>query len=286
SRGRIVGPRRAGLCRRDATLAARRAADHVGTRARPHPGEAHRRLGRRAPHEIGRGAVGGRRRRPYRGEWRHCEQDRHLPVGDRGAPPRREGHGRGAVLDRRHAYAGRQPHRDRTARAGRTLRSGRPPHGRRGRRRLEPGVRRHAGGAHRCARDGAWRHRASRRRAHARGVRRGGYSGCMSGWRQFATFCIGGTLGFVVDAGVLQILVVGFGWDRYRARILSFLAAATATWIFNRSYTFRGPRRHSLAGEWARYIVAMSGGFVCNFLAYSALVYFLDLQRQWLVLAV
>ncbi|HZP65037.1 MAG TPA: GtrA family protein [Rudaea sp.] len=108
----------------------------------------------------------------------------------------------------------------------------------------------------------------------------------MSGWRQFATFCIGGTLGFVVDAGVLQLLVVGFGWDRYSARILSFLAAATATWIFNRSYTFRGPRRHSLAGEWARYIVAMSGGFVCNFLAYSALVYFLDLQRQWLVLAV
>lgn len=104
--------------------------------------------------------------------------------------------------------------------------------------------------------------------------------------RQLAMFCIGGVLGFIVDAGVLQLLVVGFAWDRYSGRLISFLLAATATWVFNRHYTFHGPRRHSLAGEWMRYVFAMSGGFACNFTAYSALVYFFNIDRQWLILAV
>ena len=107
-----------------------------------------------------------------------------------------------------------------------------------------------------------------------------------AGLRQLAMFCVGGVVGFIVDAGVLQVLVVGMAWDRYSSRLISFLVAATATWIFNRRYTFTGPRRHSLGGEWARYLLAMSGGFVCNFSAYSALVYFFDLDRQWLILAV
>jgi putative flippase GtrA len=107
-----------------------------------------------------------------------------------------------------------------------------------------------------------------------------------SGLRQLATFCVGGVVGFAVDAGVLQLLVIGLAWDRYSGRLISFLAAATATWLFNRRYTFRGPRRHTLHVEWARYVLAMSGGFACNFAVYSALVYFFDIDRQWLVLAV
>lgn len=104
--------------------------------------------------------------------------------------------------------------------------------------------------------------------------------------RRLAIFSLVGVVGFVVDAGVLQLLVLGLAWDRYSGRLISFLFAATATWLLNRRYTFRGPRKHSLGVEWARYILAMSGGFACNFAAYSALVYFFDVDRQWLVLAV
>jgi putative flippase GtrA len=85
---------------------------------------------------------------------------------------------------------------------------------------------------------------------------------------------------------VLQLLVSGLAWDRFTGRIISFLCAATATWLFNRRYTFRGPRRHPLHWEWARYVIAMSAGFACNFAAYSALVLTYDIDRQWLVLAV
>ena len=104
--------------------------------------------------------------------------------------------------------------------------------------------------------------------------------------RVFATFCIGGVIGFIVDAGVLQLLVTGLAWDRYSGRLISFLSAATMTWLFNRTFTFHGPRRHSLPGEWVRYVFAMSGGFACNFVVYSAIVYFFNIDRQWLVLAV
>ena len=104
--------------------------------------------------------------------------------------------------------------------------------------------------------------------------------------KQLALFCFGGVIGFIVDAGVLQLLVVGLAWDRYSGRLISFLCAATATWVFNRHYTFRGPRRHSLFGEWARYVFAMSGGFACNYTAYWALVYFSNFDGPWLILAV
>lgn len=99
-------------------------------------------------------------------------------------------------------------------------------------------------------------------------------------------FCIGGVLGFIVDAGVLQLLVSGLAWDRFSGRLISFLMAATATWIFNRHFTFKGHRRHSLFGEWVRYLLVMSGGFACNFAAYTALVLWFNLDRAWLILAV
>ena len=91
-------------------------------------------------------------------------------------------------------------------------------------------------------------------------------------------FGVGGVIGFIVDAGVLQLLVSGLAWDRFSGRLISFLCAATATWVFNRRYTFRGVRRHSLLGEWTRYIVAMSGGFACNFATYSALVLWFNID--------
>jgi len=104
--------------------------------------------------------------------------------------------------------------------------------------------------------------------------------------RQLLLFGVGGVIGFIVDAGVLQLLVRALAWDRFSGRLISFLCAATATWVFNRHYTFHGLRRHSLFGEWSRYILAMSGGFACNFAAYSALVLWFDIDRQWLILAV
>lgn len=88
---------------------------------------------------------------------------------------------------------------------------------------------------------------------------------------QFLLFCIGGVIGFVVDAGILRLLVSGVQMDAYAARVISFLCAATATWLWNRHRTFRGTRRYGLLGEWTRYLFAMSGGFVVNYATYALL---------------
>lgn len=103
--------------------------------------------------------------------------------------------------------------------------------------------------------------------------------------RQFALFCVAGTLGFLVDAGIVQTLV-HFGVDPYLGRLVSFCCALTATWSFNRRYTFVAARDDNPLREWLRYFVAMLGGFAVNYGTYAALVYALPLVRTWPALGV
>jgi putative flippase GtrA len=84
----------------------------------------------------------------------------------------------------------------------------------------------------------------------------------------------------------VQSLVTAFDANPYASRLVSFLCAATATWLFNRRYTFSGVRHYGKFGEWARYLFAMSGGFAVNFTIYSLLVYHFSLIQQWPALGV
>lgn len=95
-------------------------------------------------------------------------------------------------------------------------------------------------------------------------------------------FCVGGVIGFLVDAGIVQFLVRELGSNPYGARLVSFLAAATTTWLFNRNLTFAdrlsgGSKRRELI----RYLVAMAGGFALNYGIYALAVWLLPLVRAW-----
>lgn len=104
--------------------------------------------------------------------------------------------------------------------------------------------------------------------------------------RQLLLFCIAGTLGFLVDAGVVSLLVNVSGWDPYLGRLVSFLCAVVATFAFNRRYTFAASERQSLSKQFARYLLAMTGGFVVNYGAYALLVWRVELVREWPVIGV
>lgn len=104
--------------------------------------------------------------------------------------------------------------------------------------------------------------------------------------RQFALFCIGGVIGFAVDASIVQVLVSVGGFDPYLSRLVSFLFAVTGTWRFNRRFTFTAGRDESAWQEWLRYFLAMLGGFAVNYAVYAALVYSVPLVRVWPVLGV
>lgn len=100
--------------------------------------------------------------------------------------------------------------------------------------------------------------------------------------RELALFFVSGVLGFIVDAGIVQSLVSFADANPYGARLVSFLAAATLTWLFNRNFTFAGRRRYgSRRSELFRYLVAMAGGFALNYGTYASLVWTSQFVRAW-----
>jgi putative flippase GtrA len=99
--------------------------------------------------------------------------------------------------------------------------------------------------------------------------------------KQLVWFGVGGFVGFVVDAGIVQLLVSVLHADPYVGRLFSFLCAATATWLFNRHFTFLQRGDYTLFGEWSRYVAAMSAGFALNYATYVLVVYFSHFVRAW-----
>jgi putative flippase GtrA len=104
---------------------------------------------------------------------------------------------------------------------------------------------------------------------------------------QILRFGIVGGIGFLVDAGLLHaMLQLGLGY--YGGRAVSFLAAATATWILNRSFTFRRETSSAThpAGEWLTYLGLMVIGGVVNYGTYALAVALSDPVRRYPVLGV
>ena len=99
--------------------------------------------------------------------------------------------------------------------------------------------------------------------------------------KELGLFAISGVIGFVVDAGVVQLLVRGFALNPYGARVISFLAAATTTWAFNRRYTFSGRSNGSKRRQLLRYLLAMACGFALTYGAYAMCLALWPLVHEW-----
>ncbi|GFZ99308.1 GtrA family protein [Dyella caseinilytica] len=100
-------------------------------------------------------------------------------------------------------------------------------------------------------------------------------------------FAVGGAIGFVVDAGIVQMLVSFAHFNPYYGRVISFLIAATVTWWWNRSQTFAARQSgRSLAAEWLHWMALMSGGAAINYAAYVACLIAFPSWHKWPVLAV
>ncbi len=104
----------------------------------------------------------------------------------------------------------------------------------------------------------------------------------------FFRFAVVGTGGFVVDTAVLYAML-GLGLDRYTGRAVSYLCAATFTWLGNRTITFAEARAtggRGVAAEWLRFVVTNLGGGAVNYAVYAALVSFSDLVYAYPVFGV
>jgi putative flippase GtrA len=92
-----------------------------------------------------------------------------------------------------------------------------------------------------------------------------------STFAQLLRFGISGGIGFVVDVAVLY-LALAAGANFYWGRGISFLCAVFATWQINRNFAFKPSGSMSLWQEWWRYLLAMLGGGIINYLASAVAV--------------
>ncbi|MCY7369489.1 MAG: GtrA family protein [Polaromonas sp.] len=105
-----------------------------------------------------------------------------------------------------------------------------------------------------------------------------------AGVSRFVRFSLVGVVGFVVDAGLVQVLVSMAGWGPLWARAVALPAAVFATFLLNRHVTFSGSRGSALWPALLRYAAVSAGGASVNFLVYSALVLGFSVADAWLVL--
>lgn len=89
--------------------------------------------------------------------------------------------------------------------------------------------------------------------------------------RKLIRFGIAGGIGFIVDAGVLALLLHLTPLGPFLARLIAIAVAMIATWSFNRAFTF-GRSGRSLAVEGFRYgSVGVTTAFL-NYALYSILL--------------
>src|SRR3954468_11345691 len=90
--------------------------------------------------------------------------------------------------------------------------------------------------------------------------------------QRFLIYLMVGTVGFIVDAGLVAIQVHILGIGPYVARGPSFAAAVTVTWLLNRAHTFKGLERHSPATAYRRYVLAQVVGVLTNLGVYAVAI--------------
>jgi len=85
----------------------------------------------------------------------------------------------------------------------------------------------------------------------------------------FLRFGLVGASGFAIDASVLHLLVGLARFDYFTGRLCSFSVAVGATWLLNRSFTFRGPTLHGTARQALIYVAVQGAGGIANIGVYT-----------------
>lgn len=104
--------------------------------------------------------------------------------------------------------------------------------------------------------------------------------------REVFRFGVVGVAGFLVDAGVL-LAALALGLGPWAGRVVSYLAAVTATFALNRAWTFAGRAPAAPVGaQWARFATVNLAGFALNYATYAALIAAVPLVARYPVLGV
>jgi len=91
---------------------------------------------------------------------------------------------------------------------------------------------------------------------------------------QFLRFALVGTIGFVIDVGVLYLALALFPVGPYAGRVISYMCAATSTWYLHRRITFRNRPSQAIGREWLKFVVLNGVGGLLNYVTYAAYLHY------------
>ncbi len=97
-------------------------------------------------------------------------------------------------------------------------------------------------------------------------------------------FAVAGSIGYVVDTGILLFFNSLLG--PYLARAISFFSAMTTTWLINRKITFTSAINLNTTDEFFRYSLTSLGGGAINLFTYSILIKTLSPPTSYLPIIV
>jgi putative flippase GtrA len=89
---------------------------------------------------------------------------------------------------------------------------------------------------------------------------------------RFMKFGFIGAVGFCVDSAVLLFGTNILNLDPYSARVISYIIAATTTWIGNRWLTFADRPKARVGKQWLLFLVVNGPGMLVNNSVYALLV--------------
>jgi putative flippase GtrA len=81
---------------------------------------------------------------------------------------------------------------------------------------------------------------------------------------RFSKFAAVGTLGTVIDFGVLNLLILTFGFSKGLAKTCSFTVAVINSFIWNRLWTFREARDRPIGPLLVQFFLVSVGGLLLN----------------------
>ncbi|BBE73984.1 GtrA family protein [Oharaeibacter diazotrophicus] len=103
---------------------------------------------------------------------------------------------------------------------------------------------------------------------------------------RYARFLVVGGLGFAVDAGATELLVLA-GLPALGARVAAIALAMTTTYLLNRRLTFRSDRRGAaLLAEGGRYFAVAIGAAAFNYAVFALVLTIVPGIRPALAVAV
>lgn len=82
--------------------------------------------------------------------------------------------------------------------------------------------------------------------------------------KRFVKFAIVGAFGSGVDFAILNLLILGAGFDKLVANTCSFSAAAFGNFLGNRLWSFPESRERPCMSQMARFLAVSLGGLLIN----------------------